>query len=95
MCRYRRLNNPVSSSVTDRARSRSSRRDLLVTSRSDRTTYRALRSVVEELMLELMYELPEQKREGAGYEITAEVVTADQKPTLFTAKKRKRKKESA
>jgi ATP-dependent Clp protease ATP-binding subunit ClpX len=54
---------------------------------------RALRSIVEELMLELMYELPENKEEGATYEITEEMVGGEVKPTLFAA--RKVKKESA
>jgi len=55
---------------------------------------RALRAVVEELMLELMYELPEQKEEGALYEISAEMIEARVRPTLYQALKR-RKKESA
>jgi len=55
---------------------------------------RALRAVVEELMLELMYELPEQKKDGAEYEITADMVESATRPTLFQALKR-RKKESA
>ena len=55
---------------------------------------RALRSVVEEIMLNLMYELPEQKEERATYVIKPEMVTGQVEPTLFTAKKAK-KKESA
>ena len=54
---------------------------------------RALRSVMEEMMLDLMYELPEHKEEGAVYRITREMVEGSDKPSLFTA--RKRKKESA
>ena len=55
---------------------------------------RALRAVVEELMLELMYELPEHKQEGALYQITDEMVDSKTRPTLYTCLKR-RKKESA
>ena len=54
---------------------------------------RALRAVVEDLMLEMLYELPEQKQEGAVYQITAEMVEAGSCPSLFQAKKVK--KESA
>ncbi len=54
---------------------------------------RALRSIVEELMLELMYELPEQGRKGATYEITRQMVDGERKLTLFAAAKTK--KESA
>ena len=46
---------------------------------------RALRGVVEELMLELMYELPEQKDKGGAYEITDDMVSGREKPTLFSA----------
>ena len=38
------------------------------------TGARALRSVMEELMLELMYELPDLKNEGAKYVIDSEAV---------------------
>ena len=55
---------------------------------------RALRAVVEELMLDLMFDLPEQKEERAVYEITAKMVTGKVKPSLFTARKPD-KKESA
>jgi len=41
------------------------------------TGARALRAVTEELMLEIMYELPEQKR-GGRYVITADVVAGNQ-----------------
>jgi len=54
---------------------------------------RALRAVIEEVMLELMYELPEHKEEGATYEVTAEMVTGAAPRTLPAAKKMK--KESA
>ena len=57
------------------------------------TGARALRSIVEELMLNLMYDLPEHKEEGAVYEITPEMVSRGAEATLFTA--RQRKKESA
>ena len=50
---------------------------------------RALRSVVEELLLDLLYELPDAKEEGAAYEITDDIVTSDSKPNLFAAKKKK------
>jgi ATP-dependent Clp protease ATP-binding subunit ClpX len=59
---------------------------------------RALRSVVEDLMLDLMYELPEQKEADAAYEITGEMVAGEIKPSLFTAHKaepKERKRESA
>ncbi len=54
---------------------------------------RALCAVVEEVMLDLMYELPEHKEEGAVYEIAAGMVTGAITRTLFAA--RKIKKESA
>ena len=54
---------------------------------------RALRAVVEEFMVDLMFELPEQGDEHATYRITAEMVTGEAEPTLFAA--RKVKKESA
>jgi ATP-dependent Clp protease ATP-binding subunit ClpX len=54
---------------------------------------RALRSVIEDLMLDLMYELPEHVEEGATYEITPDMVEGKAEPTLFAA--RKVKKESA
>ncbi|MFP4106791.1 MAG: ATP-dependent Clp protease ATP-binding subunit ClpX [Phycisphaerae bacterium] len=52
---------------------------------------RALRAVVENIMLDIMYELPENKEEGAVYEITAEMV-GDAAPTLKSAKKKKTRK---
>ena len=54
---------------------------------------RALRSVLEDLMLDMMYDLPEKKEESATYVITAEMVASEVKPSLFSA--RKVKKESA
>jgi ATP-dependent Clp protease ATP-binding subunit ClpX len=48
---------------------------------------RALRAVVEELMLELMFELPEQEGEGTVYEITAEMVEAKTPPTIELARR--------
>jgi len=54
---------------------------------------RALRSIIEDLMLDLMYELPEKKEPGATYEITAEMVAGRADATLFAA--RNVKKESA
>ena len=56
------------------------------------TGARALRSIVEELMLDLMYELPEQKDKG-HYEITDKMASGEIKPGLFAA--REAKKESA
>ena len=57
------------------------------------TGARALRGIIEELMLDLMYELPEQKEEKGAYEITADMVTGETEATLFAAQKRQ--KESA
>jgi ATP-dependent Clp protease ATP-binding subunit ClpX len=51
---------------------------------------RALRSVVDDLMLDMMYDLPEQKEEGAAYEITESMVDGTVDPTLFAAHKVKR-----
>ena len=48
---------------------------------------RALRSVIEEIMLNLMYELPEQPEQGASYQITAEIVQSEVPPTLFSTRK--------
>ncbi|HUT58969.1 MAG TPA: ATP-dependent Clp protease ATP-binding subunit ClpX [Phycisphaerae bacterium] len=56
---------------------------------------RALRAVIEDLMMEMMFELPEQKRDSAVYEITEEMVTGDVEPTLFAALQKTKKKESA
>ncbi len=51
---------------------------------------RALRGVVEELMLDMMYELPEQGKDGAEYEITAAMVNGEEKPSFFNARKVKK-----
>jgi len=55
------------------------------------TGARALRAITEELMVDLMYQLPEEEK-GAKYVITREIVEG--KADIFTAKKRA-KKESA
>ncbi|MHC4630847.1 MAG: ATP-dependent Clp protease ATP-binding subunit ClpX [Planctomycetota bacterium] len=55
------------------------------------TGARALRSIAEELMVDLMYQLPEEPK-PAKYVITSDIV--ERKAELFTAKKRA-KKESA
>jgi len=55
------------------------------------TGARALRSIAEELMVDLMYQLPEEPK-PAKYVITRDIV--ERKAELFTAKKRA-KKESA
>jgi ATP-dependent Clp protease ATP-binding subunit ClpX len=55
------------------------------------TGARALRSITEELMIDLMYQLPEEPK-PAKYVITREIV--ERKADLFTAKQ-KAKKESA
>ncbi len=54
---------------------------------------RALRAVVESLMLDFLYELPESKEEGTTYVITPEMVESKTPPTLEAA--RKVRKESA
>ena len=46
------------------------------------TGARALRSVVEDFMLDLMYELPEGKVPGARYTITEDMIEAGKKPCL-------------
>ena len=57
------------------------------------TGARALRNVIEDFMLELMYELPEAKVPGARYVITADMLESGRKPTLAMALEQK--KESA
>ncbi len=57
------------------------------------TGARALRNVIEDFMLELMYELPEADTEGQLYVVTEKMVTSGRKPTLQAALARK--KESA
>jgi len=58
---------------------------------------RALRSVMESLMLDLMYDLPETKKENDAFVITADMVAGRTEATLATARKKtkKSKKESA
>ncbi len=58
---------------------------------------RALRSVMESLMLNLMYDLPETKKENDAFVITADMVAGRTDATLATARKKgkKSKKESA
>lgn len=56
------------------------------------TGARALRSITEELMVDLMYQLPEEQK-GAKYVITRDIVEG--KAKLSTAKQQKTKKESA
>ncbi|MEN6503997.1 MAG: ATP-dependent Clp protease ATP-binding subunit ClpX, partial [Planctomycetaceae bacterium] len=59
---------------------------------------RALRGVVEDLMLNLMFDLPDQGNaaDGGEYVITGDMVDGTVKPTLFAARKTpKPKKESA
>ena len=56
------------------------------------TGARALRAIAEELMVELMYRLPEEQK-GARYVITKDIV--DGKTPLTAARQKKAKKESA
>jgi ATP-dependent Clp protease ATP-binding subunit ClpX len=57
---------------------------------------RALRAVVEDLMIDMMYDLPDHKEAGAVYRLTKDLVEAeDGKPNLFAARKNADKKESA
>jgi ATP-dependent Clp protease ATP-binding subunit ClpX len=58
---------------------------------------RALRAVVEEMMLEIMYDLPDKKTKNACYEITKELAENETIHSLFSAhvKDGKKKKESA
>ncbi len=56
------------------------------------TGARALRGIIEDLMLDLMYDLPEQAEKGT-YEIDEAMVDGTEGPTIFAA--RKNKKESA
>jgi ATP-dependent Clp protease ATP-binding subunit ClpX len=53
------------------------------------TGARALRSVVEAFMLDLMYELPDAVQQGGRYEITEDMIESGEKPTLQTALVRK------
>ncbi|NLW87280.1 MAG: ATP-dependent Clp protease ATP-binding subunit ClpX [Planctomycetes bacterium] len=54
---------------------------------------RALRAVMEELMLDMMYELPELNHDGSVYQITADMVEGKAPPALYSCMKIK--KESA
>ena len=47
---------------------------------------RALRGVVENLMLDMMFDLPEHKEDHAVYEITEGMVMRETEPSLFSAK---------
>ena len=55
---------------------------------------RALRAIVEELMLHMMFDLPEQQRPGTIYEIT-EAMVEGERPTLLETVKVTKEKESA
>ncbi|MCD4699518.1 MAG: ATP-dependent Clp protease ATP-binding subunit ClpX [Phycisphaerae bacterium] len=57
------------------------------------TGARALRNVIEDFMLELMYELPDADTEGQQYVVTEKMIASGKKPTLRAAMTRK--KESA
>ncbi len=57
------------------------------------TGARALRNVIEDFMLELMYELPEADANGQRYVVTEKMLVSGRKPTLRAALVRK--KESA
>ncbi|MBT7170161.1 MAG: hypothetical protein HN909_00145, partial [Phycisphaerales bacterium] len=48
---------------------------------------RALRGVVEEIMLELMYDLPEQDQSDTQFTITDQIVEGTIEATLENAKK--------
>ena len=56
---------------------------------------RALRGVIESLMLDLMYDLPEHGQADQIYRITREMVTGEAEPTLFAAAAAVVQKESA
>jgi ATP-dependent Clp protease ATP-binding subunit ClpX len=58
-----------------------------------KTGARALRTIVEALMLDVMYSLPEEKEKGATYTLTPKVVNGEE--SLFAKRKEGRKKESA
>ncbi len=57
------------------------------------TGARGLRNVIEDFMLELMYELPESDAAGQHYVITKKMIASERKPNLRTALAKK--KESA
>jgi ATP-dependent Clp protease ATP-binding subunit ClpX len=56
---------------------------------------RALRAIVEELMLAMQFELPERKHPGTVYQITEAMVASSRPPTLVEAVKVAKEKESA
>jgi ATP-dependent Clp protease ATP-binding subunit ClpX len=59
---------------------------------------RALRAVIEDIMLDLMYDLPDHKQEGATYQLTGQMVeeaSDGTRPTLFNALTVQQEKESA
>jgi ATP-dependent Clp protease ATP-binding subunit ClpX len=58
-----------------------------------KTGARGLRTVVEEMMLDVMFELPDRKEEGARYVLTPKVVRGEE--SLFAKAKKRRTKESA
>ncbi len=58
-----------------------------------KTGARALRTIVEEIMLDVMYALPEEREKGATYTLTPKVVRGEE--SLFGKRKEGRKKESA
>jgi ATP-dependent Clp protease ATP-binding subunit ClpX len=58
-----------------------------------KTGARALRSIVEDLMLDVMYHLPDEGEKGAKYVLTPKVVRGEE--SLFTKRKATEKKESA
>ncbi|MCY2923871.1 MAG: ATP-dependent Clp protease ATP-binding subunit ClpX [Planctomycetota bacterium] len=51
---------------------------------------RALRAVIEELMLDLMFDLPDRKEQGVVYEITEDMVTNPGTATPFAARRPQR-----
>jgi len=55
---------------------------------------RALRAIAEDIMVDLMFELPEQEEKGATYTITEELVS-DHSQRSLSAARTQRKKESA
>jgi ATP-dependent Clp protease ATP-binding subunit ClpX len=59
---------------------------------------RALRAVIEDIMLDLMYDLPDHKQEGANYQLTGALVEEaleGTRPSLFNSLTVKQEKESA
>jgi ATP-dependent Clp protease ATP-binding subunit ClpX len=58
-----------------------------------KTGARALRTIVEGLMLDVMYTLPDEKEKGATYVLTPKAVNGEE--SLFARRKEGRKKESA